>query len=408
MPDLTTACVGRACMVPVCTGGGTTTITGRLFAGNGADPVPGATVYVPLQDVVAQPTGASCDLCSRTPANVSSATTAFDGSFRLSGVPAGSFPLVAQLGHFQRVLTVTATSCVANTLPADPGTQNLGIRLPRKTAELSPQDTVPRIAVASGDFDQIECVLKRMGIEEIDLYNGRNAGETNPPSIAELSTLLTNQAKLLSYNILVMNCTQNQFQNTLATAGVKANIEKFVASGGRLYATDWAYDMIEQVPQFAPYLCFEPQAVGGAPMCQATSEPKQDADTMVAYSGKSSIQDADLAKWLAQFPGAIDAQQKVEVDFNYVAIAQTATSATNPVKVWVQGQAGNFGVRPQTVTFDYNQCGRIHYSTYNTEPSGAVDDTARWPNSCKATLSPQERLLEYLVFNIASCIPIIG
>src|SRR5258708_1515688 len=90
MPDLTAACIGRACMVPVCTGGGTTTITGRLFAGNGVDPVPGATVYVPLQDVVTQPTGASCDLCSRTPANVSTSTTTFDGSFKLSGVPAGS------------------------------------------------------------------------------------------------------------------------------------------------------------------------------------------------------------------------------------------------------------------------------------------------------------------------------
>ena len=348
---------------------------------------------MPLQDVVPLPTGASCDLCSRTPASVSSATTSFDGSFRLSGLPAGSFPLVAQLGHFQRVLTITATPCVVNPLPADPGTQNLGIRLPRKTAELSPQDTVPRIAVASGDFDQIECVLKRMGIDEIDLYNGRNAGATNPPSIAELSTLLTNQAKLLSYNILVMNCTQNQFQNTLATPGVKANIEKFVASGGRLYATDWAYDMIEQVPQFAPYLCFEPQAVGGAPMCQAASEPTQDADTMTAYSGKSSVQDPELAKWLAQFPGTIDAQQKVEVDFSYVVIAQTATSATNPVKVWVDGQARNFGTRPQTVTFDYNQCGRIHYSTYNTEPNGAVDDAARWPNNCKPAFSPRNDCL---------------
>jgi hypothetical protein len=395
-------------MVPVCAGGGTTTITGRLFAGNGVDPVPGATIYVPVQDVVARPPGASCDLCGQTPASVSSATTAFDGSFTLSGVPAGTFPVVAQLGHFQRVVNMTATPCVANTIPADAGTANLGIRLPRKTAELSAQDTVPHIAVASGDFDQIECVLKRMGIDEIDVYNGRDPGTTNPPAIAELSTLLTNQAKLLSYNILVINCTQNQFQATLASAGVKANIEKFVASGGRLYATDWAYDMIEQIPQFAPYLCFEPQAVGGAPMCQMTSEPVEDADTMVAYSGKSSIQDPDLVKWLSQFPGAIDAQQKVEVDFSYVAIAQASTTVASPVKVWVQGQAQNFGVKPQTVTFDYNQCGRIHYSTYNTEPNGAVDDTARWPNNCKATFSPQERLLEYLVFNIASCIPTIG
>ena len=28
----------------------------------------------------------------------------------------------------------------------------------------------------------------------------------------------------------------------------------------------------------------------------------------------------------------------------------------------------------------------------------------RWPNSCKGNFTPQERLLEYLFFNIASCV----
>ena len=56
------------------------------------------------------------------------------------------------------------------------------------------------------------------------------------------------------------------------------------------------------------------------------------------------------------------------------------------------------------VTFDYNSCGRVHFSTYNTEPNGTVNDPDRWPNNCKANFTPQERLLEYLFFNIASCV----
>jgi hypothetical protein len=42
-------------------------------------------------------------------------------------------------------------------------------------------------------------------------------------------------------------------------------------------------------------------------------------------------------------------------------------------------------------------------STYNTEPNGVVPDDMRYPN-CKPDFSPQERILEYLVFEIASCV----
>jgi hypothetical protein len=121
--------------------------------------------------------------------------------------------------------------CVENTVPADPGTSG-NVRLPKKNRELSPQDYIPRIAVVSGDYDQIECVLKRIGIDELDMYNGRAVGSRNPPAIAELGALLADETKLLSYNIVVVNCTDNQYQGLLATPQVKKNLEKFVRSGG--------------------------------------------------------------------------------------------------------------------------------------------------------------------------------
>jgi len=69
------------------------------------------------------------------------------------------------------------------------------------------------------------------------------------------------------------------------------------------------------------------------------------------------------------------------------------------------------GTRPLTVTFDYKQCGRVHYSTYNTEPNAVPDDTPmnRYP-LCggRTTFNPQERLLEYLIFETAQCVGPIG
>ena len=397
-------CRGRFCQVPKCGGSVTTEITGRLFAPNGVDPVPGATVFVPVEAVPEFPSGLTCDLCNNLPYSVATAITAFDGSFRLRGVPSGIFPVVLRLGRFQRVVQVETTPCVENTIPYDTGTSLRGVRLPRKNGELSPQDRIPKIAVVSGDNDQIECVLKRIGIDELDMYNGRALGTKNPPPIAESGTLLTDEKTLNNYHIVIVNCTDNQFQSLLGARNVQQNLEAYVGRGGRLYVTDWAYDVIEQVPEFASYICFEPQKTGGAPMCMGGPEPAMSADSYNSYGGQYKVLDDEMARWLAQFPSILDRQNRVKVDYSFVVVNKVTDDSMGKTKVWVDGPALSFGNRPQTVTLDYKSCGRIHYSTYNTEPNAVVSDSARWPNNCGTKLAPQERLLEYLFFNIAACV----
>ena len=396
-------CKGRTCQVPKCPDGSPTEIVGKVFAGNGADPVPAAAVFIPVFDLPEFPSSLGCDLCNDIPVSVASTQTDFDGSFRLRYTPSGSQPVVVRLGRFQRVVTMDIVPCTENTIPADPGTSGKGVRLPRKTGELSSQDNLPRIAVASGDYDQIECVLKRIGIDEVDLFNGRSPGATNPPTIAELSTLLTDEKRLLRYNILIINCTDNQYQSLLSQSGVKATLEKFVRSGGRLYVTDWAYDVIEQVPQFSPYICFEPQSLPGPAMCMANPERATAADSRNPYGGKNKVLDPQMVKWLQQFPGTINPNNEVDIGYSFVIVNSTSADPKTMTKTWVQGPTP-VGTRAQTVTFDYNSCGRVHFSTYNTEPDGVVNESTRWPNSCKGNFTPQERLLEYLFFNIASCV----
>jgi len=399
-----TGCRGRFCQVPKCSGSATTEITGRLFAPNGTDPVPGATVFVPVEAVPEFPAGLTCDLCNNLPYSVATAVTAFDGSFRLRGVPVGTFPVVLRLGRFQRVVQVETTACVEHSIPYDIGTAMRGVRLPRKNAELSPQDRIPRIAVVSGDNDQIECVLKRIGVDELDMYNGRALGSANPPAIAESGTLFTDEKTLNNYHIVVVNCTDNQFQSLIGARSVQQNLERYVGRGGRLYVTDWAYDVIEQVPEFSSYLCFEPQKTGGSAMCMGGPEQAMSADSYNSYGGQYKVLDDEMARWLGQFPGILDRSSRVRVDYSFVVINKVSDNAAGKTKVWVDGPALTFGNRPQTVTLDYKSCGRLHYSTYNTEPNAVVNDSARWPNNCGNKLAPQERLLEYLFFNIAACV----
>jgi hypothetical protein len=72
-----------------------------------------------------------------------------------------------------------------------------------------------------------------------------------------------------------------------------------------------------------------------------------------------------------------------------------------PTKVWVTAPAkwaGGSGVRPMTTSFDFfdtdnKGCGRVTFSSYHT-----------YGNATK--LLPQERILEYLILEIGTCIDI--
>jgi hypothetical protein len=405
-PDLVTGgnCTGLHCQIADCPAGSDTIVTGRLFAPNGRDPVPGAQIYVPDQGLAEFPNSVSCDLCNDVDGAAASTRTAWDGTFTLPRVPAGaSIPIVFQLGRFRRVKYMEVDPCIQQSPPADPNVQ--GVRLPHRDAEGDAGDSIPKIAVGTGDYDQIECVLSRMGIEKFDLYSDRLPGDP-PPTIGTLDALLRDGNKLNGYNILVVNCTENEFQATVSDPAVKKNLNDFVSKGGRLYITDWAYDVIEQVPEFAPYVCFEPQSIGPI-MCGGGPQTPTGADSTDAYSNSALVKDDDMAQWLTQFPNVIDNTRHVQVQYSFVIVNSVADAMIYPTKTWVEGPANQYGVRPMTVTFDYNMCGRVHYSTYNTEPNAVVPDNIRFPN-CKPGFSPQERLLEYLVFEIATCIGPIG
>lgn len=415
-PDLG-ACQGRGCDVQAC-GGGDTTVVGTVFAPNGTDPVPNATVYVPAADVQPYPNGVACDLCGMIPGAITSTRTRADGGFLLQHVPAGdAVPVVIELGRFRRVTTVKVEACKTNLITKDPGV--FGARLPGKDGDLSPQDHVPRIAVATGDYDQIECVLKRMGIQSIDLFNDRYKG-TLPSTQGDFFQLLADRARLKSYNIVVINCTYSDFEPKL-TPEVLANLEDYVASGGRLYATDWAYDFIDQVPQFAPYLCYVPGGVDGPPpaaTCPGMPQPKSEAHSNTAWNTGATVLDPTMLSWLKVFPQTVTNNQ-VPVQYNFVVIDHVGDPMSAPTTTWVQGDATDpsalpqqsKGTRAMTVTFDYKQCGRVHYSTYNTEPNAAPVETAdyRYP-TCdnRVVFNPQERLLEYLIFETAQCVGPIG
>jgi hypothetical protein len=406
-------CMGQACFQMDCgSGKPRTSVSGRVTAPNGLDPIFDASVYVPYA-IPEFPTAVQCETCNEpiggTP--IVTTQTKIDGTFTLENVPVTSqVPIVVQKGRFRRVTYLTPTACADNKLTVDQA------RLPSKKSE----GTLPRMAVGVGDYDQIECVLRSFGIDDseftgpsgngsVHLYDNGLGGLGGTGS--EFGDLLGNAAKMNEYNLMFINCTANQWNTlpnkTLATM----NLHNYVNSGGRLYTTDWSYDYMEQVNEFAGYIFYE-----GGGTTTAPQPPHAAAKATDTNDFKATVMDPNLAEWLKQTNVAISATNQVTIQdllANWVLMKSTAADASFPSQTWVKGVT-NGADRPLTVTFDYHSCGKVLYSSYHTrEPGGASGGFGlnAFPGYCVSsptTMIAQEKILMYLILQISSCVGPIG
>jgi len=386
---------------PTCPGQ-ESTLTGTVLAPNGTDPVPGATVFIPAAVPELFPPEVKCEVCGQLGGanNLWVTTTGADGKFTLSSVCPKTWPVVFQNGRFRRLINVDVPPSTALSLPPDQ------TRLPKRDKEFENADAIPRIAVATGDFDKMECVLRKMGLPEgtFDLYEAALTRKSPPSPLVKGSfdALVNDLAKMKSYNIIFINCTANTFENELAKLLVRKNLNDYVQAGGRLYVTDWSYDWLEQVEGFSPFIDFEPGASGSAP--EPINSAALGADGLQI---QATIKDPQLAAWLANFPGAVTGSQSPIQHFLIDWVMMYALS--KDVKLWVEGNVKSedgkiAGLKPLTVTFNFKSCGKVLYTSYHTEGRETELLPTAFPQYCNTTFSPQDRILEYLIFDIASCI----
>lgn len=363
------------------------TVTGTIYAPNGVDPVAGASIGVPLA-LAALPPQVRCDTCAVAGKFSAQTYAKADGTFRLEGVPNDGkpFKLAIQKGYFRRVIDVTVPSCGSVELTKEQ------TRLPGKTKEYGEYDTIPKIAVVSGAWDQLEKVLTKLGVQEKVIFNGRDLG-SGPES---MQALLQNGAVLKSHHMVFINCG-NKFEALVTEPGpARNNLRDYVKAGGRLFVTDYSYDFVEQA--FPEFIDFQ-GGHDGEPLTK--QEPHNAAEVgKEDLVVEGDVLDADLKKWLA-LPaiGALLPNGLVQIVGFQTAWA--VQKEVNPLaKVWVTGRVYGIGVtpdvpRPLTSSWDFvdadkQGCGRLVFSSYHTHGTDAA-------------LLPQERVLEYLVLEIGGC-----
>jgi hypothetical protein len=387
-------CVNLECQQVACEGGGTTSLSGTVIAPTPphygeADPIYNAIVYVPNGEVEPFPDGATCDKCG-APASGSPlvvALTDAKGEFKLENVPAGAnIPLVLQIGRWRRQIVVPdVPKCADTQLPKDL------TRLPRNKAE----GDIPRIAVASSPYDAEECILRKIGIDDAEFtepsLDGRvhiyAGGGASVPGAQPMAALWGSAATLMKYDMVLFPCS------SVANGDAAAfqNVFDYANAGGRVFATDLSYPWFktgpDPFPSTAQWITWMSLGIDPLPSFVDQTFPK----------GKA------LAEWL-QYVGATSALGEIDLHETYHVV----DAVNAPTTRWL------YSTTPATVqTLSFNtpvgvkaeeQCGRAVYSNFHIA-SGFTSQGTPFPQECNSKpLTPQEKVLEFLLFDLASCV----
>ena len=245
------ACEGLGCAIVDCAAQGLppTSLSGTVTAPNHTLPLYGVTVYVPAHDPGALSRGVACTPCTADLPGGALAQTTTDenGQFTLTGVPAAaSVPVVVQVGKWRRQLTVA-------TVPAcrDTALEPAATALPRNRGE----GDLPHIAITTGNADALECLVRKLGVDDAELTTDGGAGAVHlyagngaskfatgfaggSGNFAAASTLWSTVDKLSAYDIALFSCEGGQHAETKPLSALQA-VHDFADRGGRLFLSHW-------------------------------------------------------------------------------------------------------------------------------------------------------------------------
>ena len=433
------ACEGLRCFQVNCESKNLppTTISGTVFAPNGTLPLFGVNVYVPETDPGPLVDGAVCSRCDEglQGGAITQALTDEAGHFELTNVPATmNVPIVIQVGKWRRQLNIPNVAA-CQTLPMD----TVDSTLPKSMTDMTPNTTsvdMPRIAISTGNADALECLVRKLGIADKEITTAGQGGRINLFSDLSLGTNegvssfktgfaggtgnfadsqdLWNPTTphtggvnaLKKYDIVFLSCEGAQYPATKPQAALQA-MSDYADLGGRVFMSHWHNIWISGEQN--------KQATHGIPSWEATATwtfaGNPSPDTLTAtIDEQGNPKGMQFAKWMDNVGGSVTHDLITPVD----QARNTASGVNGDTERWVYldpatspnvAGAMNFQfTTPQAADAD-QRCGKVVFSDMHVSADSSSKPGNPYPGGCSTQpLTPQEKALAFMFFDIASCV----
>ena len=398
-------CEGLECKIVECEGGETTTLRGKVYDPAGSNPLYNVMVYIPggndpeelppMKDSLEEGSIA-CETCASVVVNpLRSALTDAKGEFVLENVPVDKdIPLVIQVGKWRRLLHVDVTKKCEENKVADKT-----LKLPRNGSE----GNMPQIAVTSGGYDALECLLRGIGIDESEFVMGNDPGghvhvfKGSGGGMGTPAQDFWNSAEeLKKYDMVLLSCEAGEYLENKggSAAGARGSMYEYLNAGGKVFATHYHDVWFKNSP---------------APEFQQLATWASSASGSNYEVNQSFPKGEKLAEWLYEI-GASSSLGKINLEDEAIR----ATGVNEPAVPWISASNGNpvyFTVNTPILHDDGSptepeeQCGRAVVPGFHVV---ATPEAA--PKSISACgigsggLNAQQKAVEFLFFDLSACV----
>jgi hypothetical protein len=406
----------------------TTSVSGKVYDPAGRVPLYNAVVYVVDPTTLPElPSRVQCESCKAffPPSATAVALTKSDGSFRLTDMPVGDgLSLIVQLGKWRRVVKLPYIApCTDTPLEADI------TRLPRNSTE----GDLPKIAVTTGGSDALECLVKKIGVDveefspgsdkgRVNLFSGYRAAKTMISDGASVplrpaEELWASSDQMLDYDMILMGCEGESSLwrsadkvipegATPRPVAMQLEVRKYADLGGRIFGSHWHHRWINS-DDSTPDNPYPPM---GPPVATFATSAGSVPDSALSVDS-SFPKGLAFRDWLMNVDASTVAGQLDVVGLEHTVDAVDPSLARR----WIYGTDKNPNRMPDMVQyFSFTtpvgapECGRMVFSDVHVSFGGDKLAAVPFPDRCAASpdteLSPQEKALEFMIFDLSSCI----